>query len=497
VVGVSRRHLLLGMVGMPLLASGCRAGSDPPASAPTLVPALPPSAFDRPLPVPPLADGRVDAAGVRHFQLTAAAGTTQIRPGLSTPTWGYDGSVLGPTIRARRGETVSVEVTNDLAEETTVHWHGMHLPARLDGGPHQPIEAGGVWTPAWTVDQPAATLWYHPHVHGSTEKQVYRGLAGLFVVDDDETAGAALPGRYGVDDIPLIVQDKRLRGDGTLDESDSEEFGLLGDVIVTNGIAGAFVTVPRGRVRLRVLNGSTARIYNLGFTGDHDFQIVASDGGLLAGPVATNRVKLSPGERVELVVEVPDTPFMLRSFPLSDDAGLGADAARFGLDRAFDVLLLRPTGARSRDRALPAVLAAIDRLDPATASEERHFNLEWYEINDDRMEMNRIDFAAAVDSVEVWTVENTDDWPHNFHVHDVQFQVIDIDAQAPPAHLAGWKDTVYVAPGSVVRLIMRFADFSDPVHTYMFHCHMLKHEDRGMMGQFLVLGPGQRPTPMA
>jgi blue copper oxidase len=456
---------------------------------------LPPSSsFNRPLPIPPLAHPSVDAAGVRHFQLTAATGTTKIMPGVSTPTWGYNGSVLGPTIRALRGETVSVELTNALPEATTVHWHGMHLPARFDGGPHQPIKPGALWTPKWTLNQPAATLWYHPHPHGHTEKHVYRGLAGFFIVDDDQTDRVDLPARYGVDDIPLVIQDKRLHGDGTLDEEDTEDVGLLGDVIVTNGIAGTFLSVPSGRIRLRVLNGSTARMYNLGFADDRDFHLIASDGGLLARPVATNRVQLSPGERVELVVAVASTPVMLRSYP--SHAGLGGKAARFGVEETFDILQLRPTGARAIPRPLAAVLATVDRLDPASAVEERHFNLEWYEINDDRMNMSRINFTTELNSTEIWTVQNTDDWPHNFHVHDVQFQILDVDEQGPPAQLAGWKDTIYVPPGSAVRLIMRFTDFSDPTLPYMYHCHMLRHEDHGMMGQFLVLGPGQSADPM-
>ncbi len=456
----------------------------------------PTSSFDRPLPVPPLARAVTDDAGVRHFTLTAATGTTQILPGVATPTWGYNGTILGPTLRARRGDRVAVHLANQLPEATTIHWHGMHLPARFDGGPHQPIESATTWDPEWTVLQPAATLWYHPHPHGRTQKHVYRGLAGLFIVDDDQTDALDLPARYGVDDIPLLIQDKRLRSDGTLDESDSESVGLLGDVIVTNGIHGAFLTLPGGRARLRVLNGSTARMYNLGLADDREFHLVASDGGVLQRPVPATRVALSPGERVELVVDVTDAPLMLRSFPFGDRAGLGAEARGFGVLDSFDILELRPSGVPA-PRQLPTALATIDRLDPSSAVQRRHFELQWFEINDARMSTSRIDFSTTRETIEVWTIENTDDRPHNFHVHDVQFQILDIDRRPPPAELAGWKDTVYVPPGRPVRLIMRFADYGDPTLPYMYHCHMLFHEDRGMMGQFLVLGPGQSPQPVS
>ncbi|HWU11418.1 MAG TPA: multicopper oxidase domain-containing protein, partial [Streptomyces sp.] len=196
--------------------------------------------FERPLAIPPLADSRVQADGTRVFQLTADEGTTEFLEGTETATWGFNGSYLGPTLRAERGERVAVEVTNDLDEPTTVHWHGMHLPAAMDGGPHQMIEPGDTWRPYWTIDQPAATLWYHPHPHGETEKHVYRGLAGMFLLDDGTDVAAGLPHDYGVDDIPVIVQDKRFSeaGELTLDDS-GNEIGTLGGTVMANGTIGA------------------------------------------------------------------------------------------------------------------------------------------------------------------------------------------------------------------------------------------------------------------
>ncbi|MGB3696361.1 MAG: multicopper oxidase domain-containing protein [Gordonia sp. (in: high G+C Gram-positive bacteria)] len=433
---------------------------------------------------------------MRRFTLVAAPGSTEMRPGQQTPTWGFNGSILGPTLRARRGEKVGFTIDNRLPETTTVHWHGMHVPARFDGGPHQSIAPGGRWSPEWTVQQPGATLWYHPHPHGATEKHAYRGLAGMFLIDDADTDNRDLPRDYGVDDIPLIVQDRRFTSDGRLDESSPTDVGLLGDTLITNGIAGAYLDVAAPRVRLRILNGSGGRIYNVGLADGGEFSMIASDGGLLPRPVSLTRLVLSPGERAEIIVPVGQAPRLLRSFPLDErSGGTSREAAAFGFTDSFDMLELRPTGDRTTAPALPAALTTIARLNPSGAVVRRRFDLQWYMINGERMDMNRIDHTSIVDTTEVWTVRNRDNWPHNFHVHDTQFQILDIDGQAPPQQLAGWKDTVYTPPGSTVRLALRFSDYTDPTLPYMYHCHLMLHEDQGMMGQFLVLAPGQRAAP--
>ncbi|MFE6859101.1 multicopper oxidase family protein [Nocardia sp. NPDC057668] len=493
-VVVSRRGFLTGFaVASVALTTGCasRGGSAGPSGS-----AAPgPSGSTRPLPVPPLADSTIGPGGVRRFTLRAAAGTTEMLPGKSTPTWGYNGSVLGPTLRARRGETVAFDIRNDLPEPTTVHWHGMHVPASCDGGPHQTIAAGGTWQPSWTVDQPAATLWYHPHPHGSTEKHVYRGLSGFFLVDDP-AADPGLPNDYGVDDIPLVIQDRRLTPAGALDESDPSDVGLLGDVIVTNGIAGAHLDVTTERVRLRILNGSSGRLYRLALSDGREFRLVGTDGGLLAAPVPLRAIQISPGERVEIVVDLRGgEPVTLRSLPIEQRAGID-HAAAFGFDDTFDILRLRPAAQLKPAAAVADSLAVIAPLVPVGTQPARHFDLKWFMINNQRMDMNRIDMTIPVDTTEVWSVRNSDNWPHNFHVHDVQFQIIDVDGRTPSPELSGWKDTVYTAPGSTYTLAMRFTGHSDPTYPYMFHCHLLLHEDKGMMGQFLVLAPGEQPTPM-
>jgi FtsP/CotA-like multicopper oxidase with cupredoxin domain len=280
--------------------------------------------FARPLAVPPLAPSRLDEHGRRVFDLRAQAGTTDFGFG-ATRTWGFNGSYLGPTLRAARGEQVLINVHNGLGEATTVHWHGMHLPAKMDGGPHQPIRPGATWSPTWRVDQPAATLWYHPHPHGTTERHVYRGLAGLFLLDDPATDVASLPSRYGVDDVPVIVQDKSF-DDGQFDMGHriGSDIGVLGDTLLVNGTAGPYHEVRAERTRLRLLNASTARVYNFGFADDRPFSLVGTDGGLLDRPYQMERVQLSPGERAEIVVTMrrrADHPAQLPARPAQERAG--------------------------------------------------------------------------------------------------------------------------------------------------------------------------------
>lgn len=188
---------------------------------------------------------------------------------------------------------------------------------------------------------------------------------------------------------------------------------------------------------------------------------------------------------------------MLQSFPIEGRAGLEKEeAARFGVGDTFTILRLQPERSLRPSAAPPAALAALPALPDPARSMQRAFDLQWFMINRNRMDMNRIDFHATVDTDEIWTVRNVDNWPHNFHVHDTQFRIIDIDGMPPPPQLAGFKDTVYTPPGQQIRIAVRFSDYTDPTFPYMYHCHLALHEDQGMMGQFLVLKPGQQPEPM-
>jgi FtsP/CotA-like multicopper oxidase with cupredoxin domain len=440
--------------------------------------------FDNRLRIPELLEGERGADGVVRFELDVQAGVTQLRGGPTTETWGVNGTYLGPTLRAARGDEVEIAVRNGVDEATTMHWHGMHLPARMDGGPHQPIEPGETWSPTWTIDQPAATLWYHPHPHGDTADHVHRGVAGMFILDDDQSIRLDLPHNYGVDDLPVIIQDR------SFDDENQFDGDERGDELLVNGTHDPHVDVTHERVRLRLLNASDSRFYDLGFVDGRTFQLIGTDGGLLPSPVTVDRVPLSPGERAEIVATFePSEDAVLRSFPRGSGGGFFVD--RFdGHDDTFDVLQFRAADDLISSPQLPATLADVERLDPSQAVTTRTFRLSGTQINGEDMDMDRIDATVTAGTVEIWEV-TAGGGAHNFHVHGVQFQVLDLDGAPPPDHLRGWKDTVEARADTTTRLIVPFTSHTDPDAPYMFHCHKLRHEDRGMMGQFVVVEPGQ------
>ena len=448
--------------------------------------------FAESLAIPPLLEPRIDEDGRKVFDLRFEAGTTELMRGTTTPTWGLNGSYLAPTIRAARGDKVVMNVRNGVDEATTLHWHGMHLPGVMDGGPHQMVEPGETWRPTWEIDQPAATLWFHPHLHHETAEHVYRGVAGMFIIDDDEAGTVPLPDTYGADDIPVIVQDKQFHGDGTLDASERpmSSAGILGDEILVNGTYGPVFEATTTLVRLRLLNASNARVYNLGFTDDRDISVIATDAGLLPEPVSTTRIQLSSGERAEILVRVEaGERAMLRSF--GADLGMDFFSERFnGADDTFDLLRLDAADRLEASPPIPNQLVELDALDAGDAAATRSFRLSGgSEINGQRMDMHRIDETVTIDTTEIWEVEAGGGGPHSFHPHGTSFLILDIDGRAPPPLLAGWKDTVLLRSGSTYRFVARFEHAADPTAPFMFHCHFLKHEDSGMMGQFTVAEP--------
>ena len=453
--------------------------------------------FRQELRIPPLLEPRTDDRGRKVFDLDLRTGTTELLPGVRTQTWGANGSYLGPTLRASRGDEVRIHVRNDLPETTTLHWHGMHLPAEDDGGPHQMIEPGTTWSPSWRIDQPAATLWYHPHLMGETAEHVYRGVAGMFLLDDPEAATLPLPHEYGVDDVPLIIQDKSFEDDGSLDTSPGpiSPLGILGSDVFVNGTYGPYLTVRDSRVRFRLLNASNARFYHVGFDDDRTFELIGTDGGLLESPVRLTRIQLSPGERAEIVAEFePGERAVLRSY--EPDLGTDVFQARFsGGDDTFDLLQVRAADRLDPSPPVPGHLADDDLPAEADAARTRGFVLSGQgRINGRAMDMARIDQVVQLGDTEIWEVENHAGIPHSLHVHDARFRVVEYAGGPPPPSLAGPKDTVFVPPHETVRLAVRFTDYADPTLPYMFHCHVLQHEDRGMMGQFVVVRPGQEPA---
>ena len=446
-----------------------------------------------PLPIPPLAPSEL-LDGRRRFTLTAASGETELvtgRPDIRTATMGYDGTFLGPTLRSRRGENVSLNVHNALTEATTLHWHGMHLPAAMDGGPHTPIPAGASATAQWEVKQPAATLWYHPHPHGQTEAQVLAGLAGIFIIDDDASDASGLPHGYGIDDLPMVLQDRFLDSNGQIIRAtDDNALGTIGNTLLANGLAGTHFEVTTELLRLRLLNGCTARFLDLHLGDERTFTLIGTDGALLNEPVELDHLLLSPGERAEILIH----------FQPGDKVALGTRRPDIpGGDAS--VTDMTP-GVFTEFRAAEVLTPAADwQLPPdqrpalaeSQAARTRTMELKTPFLNGKLMDMERIDAIVKAGDIEVWEVSTRDPFPHNFHIHDVQFRILDINGNPPPAHLSGWKDNIPVLPEEKTRLIMRFEDYTDNAIPYMMHCHLLRHEDQGMMGQFLITANGTGP----
>ncbi len=480
-------HRGIGAAALLAILGSLAACSNPVSSPVTDQP------VSRPLAIPALDEGTIEA-DERRFDLTIAEGTTDFGQAEPTATLGVNASYLGPTLRMRSGDHVRLDVTNALEARTTLHWHGMSVPARMDGGPHQLIEPGATWSPAWVVAQGHGTLWYHAHPHGTTADHVYRGVAGMILVDD-ATEPAALPHEYGLDDIPVIVQDKTFDDDGQLvfDQQGPSSTGFLGDTIMVNGTVGAYLDVHAARTRLRLLNASTARIYKFGFGDGRTFQLVGTDGGLMTQPVDLERIQLSPGERAEIVVTMaPGETVDLRNYSPDFGPRVGSNT-RFG-SGDFQVLQLRAASQLTPSAEVPDQLSAFARIPESSASRTRTFTINAQIINRRPVDMGRIDEVVPQGATEVWVLRNRDPQPHNFHIHTVQFQVLDVDGAAPPPQLQGWKDTVYLAPGSEVRIIATFPEYADPTWPYMYHCHLLWHEDSGLMGQFVVVAPGQTPV---
>ena len=512
-------------------------------------------AADRPaLPIPDL----LTADASNRIQLIVQAGQSNFA-GKTATTWGYNGNLLGPAVKLNKGQSVTVDIHNQLAEETTLHWHGLEIPGEVDGGPQGIIPAGGKRSVTFTPDQRAATCWFHPHQHGKTGHQVAMGLAGLVLIEDEEIRKLMLPKQWGIDDVPVIIQDKQFSADGQVDyqlDIMTAAVGWFGDTLLTNGAIYPQHAAPRGWLRLRLLNGCNARSLNIAASDNRPLYVIASDGGLLAEPVKVTQLPMLMGERFEVLVDVSDgkafdlvtlpvsqmgmaiAPFdkphpVMRVQPLLITAsgtlpdtltsmpslpsleGLTVRKLQLSMDPMLDMMgmqmLMKKFGGQAMAGMDHGKMMGHMNNDNMDHGNMNHGNMNHGEmgnmqhgnmgnmkhggsfdfhnanrINGQAFDMNKPMFAAAKGQHERWVISGQGDMMlHPFHIHGTQFRILSENGKAPAAHRAGWKDTVRVE-GGVSEVLVKFDHDAPKEHAYMAHCHLLEHEDTGMMLGFTV-----------
>ncbi len=439
------------------------------------------------------------------FNLTIKDTFAQLKTGNQTITGAINNNNFwGPTLIMNKGDVVNMNVTNKLNDSTTVHWHGMHLPAVMDGGPHQIIPPGTLWQPYWTVKNQAATLWYHPHLHEMTQEQLTKGVGGFIIIRDAQEAALALPRTYGVDDIPLALTSRRYDASNAFVYTNCS----YGDYMLTNGTPNAQVNLPKQYVRLRILNAEMERAYNLGFSDNRNFYVIGNDGGLLNAPVTVNRMILAVGERVEILVDLSadavgssiDLKAYNSGFSLGFPGGEPATSGQFGslLNNTtfsllhINVIAAKPNAITTKPTTLinntywTAADATVNKSVAVTNGNPggTPFNLDNFTFN-----INTINKTVNLDAIEKWTITNNQVFGHTFHIHDVEFKIVARSSGTINTYESGWKDVLYLPKGETATFVAKFDDYSDALHPFMYHCHFSPHEDGGMMGQFVVTAP--------
>jgi FtsP/CotA-like multicopper oxidase with cupredoxin domain len=438
--------------------------------------------------IPPLLVPTIDGSGVKHFTMNMLKGSTTLLPGVSSTTEGFNGVWMAPTIEVNNGDQVAMAITNSLGEDTTVHFHGLHVTAIYDGGVFGVFSSGTTYAPSFTLNQQAATLWYHPHVIGDTARAIALGLAGEFIIGDNSATSAVLPGTYGINDIPLVLEHEAIANDGTIQYTDSTiagpNFPLFLNGMNVNA-APATLNTSQNRLRFRLLNASIGSKVTVSMSDGSGFTMIASDGGYLAAPLEVDSVTLGTAERAEIIVDL--APGTTRTLVTA----LAGVATAFP-PATVSTLVIATSGV-STPAALPATLNTITPYNTANAV-SRTVNLTGasgaFGIDGlDVLQLSQFSQTAihsTLGNIEVWNIFNQTEFVHYFHMHDVQFQILSINGNPPPDAEAGWKDTVAVAPSQIVQIVMQFLDYADANNAYMLHCHIVTHEDEGMMGAFYV-----------
>lgn len=395
-----------------------------------------------------------------------------------------------PTLSISTGETFNLTLFNELDEPTIVHWHGLTPPADMDGHPIYAIDPGTSRPYSFTVEDRAGTYWYHPHPHHRTAYQVYYGMAGFLLVDDGQDEARGLP--TGTRDIPLLLADRRVTQSGELKDYDPSTadlmVGLLGNTVLVNGQVEPQLAVEPAVIRLRLLNGSTARILNPAFADGRNFWLVGTDGGLLDAPIEVNQLLLSPGERIEILVDLradADASLALISQAFTIDGTHPPSISEPPQGSFFDLMQIDVSLAlEGHGGSIPGSFEPMPTIDSSDA-DVREFTLTQsgadHFINGLQYELERTDFSVPIDTIEIWRFINMSNQPHPMHMHATHFRVLSRTGPPEPTD-AGWKDTVLVRVGESVDVALVFRKPG----LFLLHCHNLEHEDHGMMLNFVV-----------
>ncbi len=438
-----------------------------------------------------------------NFPSTAFSGQLIAAPQSFSPVqgtincFGYHNSYLGPLIRKNSGESFQADFQNRTGDYSNIHWHGLIIPENMDGHPKNVFAHGGTFQYSFTINQRAGMYWYHPHPHGETGRQVYKGLAGLFIVNDAEETALNLPS--GTEEIPLIIQDKRFFPDGTLDYSpgmDDVMAGYMGEYILVNGKYAPFHPLARKNYRLRILNASNSRVYNLAFSNSMSFAVIGSDSGLLSAPAMVNSVLIGPGERLDIILNAGILNLNEEIYLISKMFEGGSAQGK----QEFKIMKFRVNDVTTDSFVLPGTLSAIAMIPEVSATNTRTFNIGqhshhtghgsmsgMHQINNKVFDMDRVDETVAAGTTEIWEFDNLlGHEPHPIHIHGVMFQILDRTGGRGVliASETGWKDTVMLMPNEKVRLIMTFPNNPGK---FVFHCHNLEHSDDGMMLQYEIV----------
>lgn len=435
-----------------------------------------------PMPLIPVLKPSMVSAGTSYYGVTMQETAAQILPGAKTRVLTYGGSFPGRTIKATTGQHTVVRQVNALDSPTAVHLHGAHVPPEHDGSPMDLIAPGGRRNYTYPNTQSHANLWFHDHAHHYESEHVYRGLSAFYLLTDRAEQNLPLPS--GEFDVPILLRDARFDADNQLVYV-MDDF-LNRNTILVNGKPWPYFQVAARKYRFRVLNSTNLRFLTLKLSNGGSFTQIGSDGGLLATPHETNELKLSAGERADIVIDFAQYP-VGTSIELINEQGPGP-MEHVGKVMRFDV-----TRTATDNSSVPATLRTLPALAAATVN--RTIDLRMDEdgrpepkayINEKLYDPNRVDTEISYGTTEIWTVRNVNQFaPHNFHMHLVQFRVLERNGRpVTSGPESGLKDTITLTAGETVKLQATFTGYRGE---YVYHCHMFDHGAMGMMATMKIV----------